>query len=277
MLINYNLKDLDKLSADFFNATGVDLDILDENLTLLKQNPTNSNPYCNLIQTSKKGKKDCRFSDDMIIKKCKETGEPQMHMCHAGLIDVAIPIKHEDIIIGYIVLGQIKNHKDFSSIVHKVVGSPISLKKLEKCYNELKFFDVDRIRSVVTIAMILAKHILLDNIITLKSNKNIERVVSYINDNLETNLTVSKIAEAVNLSKSTLYSILNNHFNCTVNEYINRKRVEKSMKLLMDTDLTVDEIAQKSGFSSMSYYSKTFKKIHGVSPLKFRKHQHFLK
>ncbi len=277
MFINYNLKDLDKLSADFFNATGVALNILDENLMLLNQNTVNSNPYCNLLQSTKKGKKDCNYSDEIIIKKCKETGESQMHMCHAGLVDVAIPIKHEQIIIGYIVLGQIKNQRAFSSIAHKLTESNISIKKLEKSYNSLEYFDIDKIQSIVTIATILAKHILLDNIITLKSNKNIERIVNYINDNLETNMTVSKISEAVNLSKSTLYSILSNHFNCTVNEYINKKRIEKSMKLLMDTDLTIDEIAQKSGFSSMSYYSKTFKKIHGVSPLKFRKHQHFTK
>ncbi len=275
MFINYNLKDLDKLSEDFFNATGIALDILDENLMLLNKHTVNCNPYCNLLQSTKKGKKDCKYSDEIIIKRCKETGESQMHMCHAGLVDVAIPIKHDNMIIGYIVLGQIKNNKDFSSIAHKLTDSPVNPKKLEKIYNQLEFFDTDKIKSIITIAIILAKHILLDNIITLKSNKNIERIVSYINDNLESNLTVSKISEAVNLSKSTLYSVLSSHFNCTVNEYINKKRIEKSIKLLMDTDLSIDEIAQKSGFSSMSYYSKTFKKIHGVSPLKFRKHQHF--
>ena len=46
---------------------------------------------------------------------------------------------------------------------------------------------------------------------------------------------------------------------------------EKSIEYLTKTDLSMDEISLKVGFSSASYYSKIFKKLKGISPLKYKK------
>ena len=45
------------------------------------------------------------------------------------------------------------------------------------------------------------------------------------------------------------------------------------MELLAKTNLSIEEISQRVGFSSASYYSKMFKKQIGVAPLKYRKEQ----
>ena len=60
------------------------------------------------------------FSESIsnLLKKCKETKQTQKHVCHAGLIDIAIPIIYENSIIGYIILGQIKTEKTFESLKH---------------------------------------------------------------------------------------------------------------------------------------------------------------
>jgi two-component system response regulator YesN len=47
--------------------------------------------------------------------------------------------------------------------------------------------------------------------------------------------------------------------------------VEASLPLLRDTTLSMEDISQRVGFSSASYYSKTFKKQTGQSPLQYRK------
>ena len=79
------------------------------------------------------------------------------------------------------------------------------------------------------------------------------------------------IAEKGNVSKNTLYRGFKAAFGTTVSEYINQKRVEKAEKLLLGTDLSVEEISQQTGFSSSAYFAANFKRIKGISPLKFRK------
>ena len=68
-----------------------------------------------------------------------------------------------------------------------------------------------------------------------------------------------------------LYEAFHRRFHCTVSSYINSKRVERSTELLRKTDLSMEDISQRVGFSSASYYSKIFKKHTGTTPLQYRK------
>jgi AraC-like DNA-binding protein len=52
----------------------------------------------------------------------------------------------------------------------------------------------------------------------------------------------------------------------TVNEFIRNIRLKKSLQLLEQKNLTITEIAYAVGFSSQSYYTRSFKKQYGVSP-----------
>ena len=83
--------------------------------------------------------------------------------------------------------------------------------------------------------------------------------------------TQVEIAKEINVSKSVLYKRFENHFHCTVGEYINKKRVERAAQLLTTTSLSMEDISQKCGFSSGSYFRKIFKQTMGITPLKFKK------
>jgi len=101
--------------------------------------------------------------------------------------------------------------------------------------------------------------------------KDIKSVTDYINDNIGKNLSIQTISKNTGLSKSSLYKKFHKYYNCTVSEYINKKRVENSKELLIKTDLSIEIIAQQVGFNSTQYYSKTFKVTVGISPNKYRK------
>ncbi|WP_461874040.1 helix-turn-helix domain-containing protein [Fusicatenibacter sp.] len=47
-------------------------------------------------------------------------------------------------------------------------------------------------------------------------------------------------------------------------------RTEKSIDLLRNTDMTITEIAYETGFTSQSYYYQRFRKVKGISPVKYR-------
>jgi two-component system response regulator YesN len=53
--------------------------------------------------------------------------------------------------------------------------------------------------------------------------------------------------------------------------YLNSLRIEKSKSLLLETDRTINDIAQAVGFSDYFYYNKVFKKLASTTPAKFRR------
>ena len=230
-----------------------------------------NNCYCKAIQNVPSGKKTCQQSDITLLEKCRKTKKLQMHICHAGLVDAAAPILYGEVIIGYIIFGEMKTSGDFSYLKNYIESLSLDFAKMEKYYSDIPLFDSDKIQSVSNIASMLAKHILLENMLTPGFDECIRSAEDYINEHLEEELSVRRISESINVSKSVLYKKFHNTFGCTVSEYINGKRIEKSLELLKKTDMTAEEISRKVGFSSAPYFGKVFKKMKGTTPLKYKK------
>ena len=129
----------------------------------------------------------------------------------------------------------------------------------------------EKIQSICNLAQLIVKHILLENMLRPDLDDNIQKAVWYINENLDKPLSVQIIAKNAGVSKSALYRGFHSHFYCTVSRYINRMRIEKAIILLSDSNLSIEEIALQTGYADGSYFSKTFKKEKGMSPLKYRK------
>jgi len=273
MLINYDIEKLNTALRDFYNSTGVNIQFLTSDFVNLISNPGNHNNYCKNIQSTKEGEKRCCFSDKILLEKCKETKQVQMHICHAGLIDVAVPILYNDEILGYIILGQMKKEIDFTAVEKNISGLGLDVSQMKEYYSSLAFFDYNKIQSVSNIASMLAKYILLENMLKPNINSNLERAIDFINKNLDKDLSIQNISKEMHMSQSVLYKYFHNYFGCTVGEYINTKRIEKSIELMKNTDLSIEEISQSVGFTSVTYYGRIFKNKKGITPLKFRKSQ----
>ena len=273
MLINYDIEKLNTALQDFYNSTGVNIQFLASDFMHLISNPKNHNNYCKSIQSTTEGRKCCYCSDEILLKKCKESKQPQMHICHAGLIDVAVPVLYNDTILGYIILGQMKKEIDFTNVEKNISELGLDLSQMKEYYSSLSFFDYDKIQSVSNVASMLAKYILLENMLKPNINSNLEKAIDFIDKNLEQDLSIQNISRIVHISQSVLYKYFRNYFGCTVGEYINTKRIEKSIELMKNTDLSIEEISQSVGFTSATYYGRVFKNKKGITPLKFRKLQ----
>ena len=169
----------------------------------------------------------------------------QQHIGHAGLVDIAVPILYNDEILGYIILGQMKNETDFKEIKSRIDKFPVDILKMEEYYNSLSYFDYDRIESIAKIATMLTKYILLENMLKPAMGNKIQAVVSFIENNLCENLTVGNISKKVYISKSVIYKGFHEHFNCTLKEYVNPDG-EKYKAM-------VEEIRKRLNFTSLDF------------------------
>lgn len=83
-------------------------------------------------------------------------------------------------------------------------------------------------------------------------------------------LNRSSIAEYLHMSPDYLSYVFHQKFNQTLSAYITSMRIDKAKELLERTNWGMDIIAEKTGFSSSSYFHKQFKKITGITPQQYR-------
>lgn len=271
MTVNLDVEKINAVLRDYGNTLGIGVALFAPDFTPISSGESKTNDYCGLIQSKEKGRRACVDSDMRLLKKCSQTLKTEIRVCHAGLISVAEPIIYDENIIGYLVFGKIRTKSDFTSNSGYAKNLGLDMDAARELYNKVSFFDKEKIESVSNIAVMLVKYILLENMFRSDFSESTQRVVNYINQNLCRELSIKEISQNCNVSKSVIYKNFRKSFNMTVSEYVNSKRIEKSLDLLLKTEYSIEEISQKVGFLSTSYFSRTFKKQMGISPLKYRK------
>ncbi len=97
----------------------------------------------------------------------------------------------------------------------------------------------------------------------------ISKAVQYIRENYMKKITLADAAHAVYLSPSYFCKVFKREMGCNFSSFLNRVRVDKSKKLLLE-GVRVTDVATLVGFEDQSYYTKVFKKFTGQSPIRFR-------
>ena len=95
--------------------------------------------------------------------------------------------------------------------------------------------------------------------------------LEYINKNIGHEIILDEICEHIHVSKYYLCHIFKKTTGMTVFEYILSRRLSIARQYLLENELSLSEIANTAGFSSFSYFSKSFRKYEGVTPREFRK------
>lgn len=97
------------------------------------------------------------------------------------------------------------------------------------------------------------------------SEEYVKKVTDYISNRFKQPLTLEKLAEKCGISKHHLAREFKRYTGQTVTTYINTIRC-KNAKIYLNDGMTVTDVAFECGFESVSYFSRTYKKIMGVSP-----------
>ena len=92
----------------------------------------------------------------------------------------------------------------------------------------------------------------------------------FIEEHCVEELSLGKVAKAVNISANHLSEKFKQVTGINFVEYVARTRFEKACRLLQDGDLRISEIAFAVGFQSLSQFNRIFKKFSGKSPSAYR-------
>ncbi len=263
--IKYNIEKLKRILNDLYEITGLNIALLDTEYHGLYS--TGKTPaFCTEIQNSPDGLSKCLFSDLDMIKKCEQKKKLVTHKCHAGITDSVMPILKDSAIVGYIMIGQTRQHNDLSEIYEKNEWLGYDKNKLEKNYKKLTFFSEAQLRSLGD----LITHIIFENAIELE-NSFASQVSAYINSNIHRSISVKELCTVMYMSKNVLYENFHKYFECSVNDYVISRRIKHAETLLCETDENTTHISELVGISNYAYFCKLFKKRTGLTPAQYRK------
>ena len=100
----------------------------------------------------------------------------------------------------------------------------------------------------------------------------IDRVQKYIQSNLMHDVSLSSIAEYMNVSKYYLSHLFKSVTGITITEFRNELRITAAKNMLIHSQKSIEEIAEEMGFSTAAYFTEIFTRAEKIPPSKYRKY-----
>lgn len=103
------------------------------------------------------------------------------------------------------------------------------------------------------------------------ANETYVKIISYIDANFTSEISIRHLAQKFHLNYSYISQLFRKESGQTFTLYITQKRIEYACKLLKETDLPINEVAEVSGFVDYFHFARVFKKNTSLTPTEFRK------
>jgi AraC family transcriptional regulator of arabinose operon len=97
-----------------------------------------------------------------------------------------------------------------------------------------------------------------------------QHAVDFIRNNFAS-ITVNEVAKYIGIHRSYLTSIFKKKFGVSPQEYLLRYKLDVGRRMLLETGVPIQEIAQRVGYDNPLTFSKMFKNVYGISPRGYRK------
>ncbi len=111
----------------------------------------------------------------------------------------------------------------------------------------------------------------LNDLKSQKFGREVSRALEYINRHYASELKLGEIAGRIGMNETYFSHLFKKETGANFTDYVNGLRIEKAKQLLRNSADNIYEIAATVGYANVSYFSKVFKQIVGVSPVEYKK------
>ncbi|SHH52217.1 PocR ligand-binding domain-containing protein [Clostridium grantii] len=274
MLVEFNEKNTIKLLEDYYSLVGVGIGLYDQNYQPLYLVPEKGKSFCQLIRENPEVMKACRKCDMDAFKIAEKTKDIYIYKCHMGLYEAVAPVLDEEVVVGFIMIGQVLSDVSINTQWERVENKCKNYDLVGESYKDyfytLERMSIKKIEAVTNIMLACAAYIWFKKIVHVQRGSLFFRIDTFIKENLENELTQEVICKKINIGRTTLYNCLKRNVSMSLTNYIMKLRLEKARELLERTDLKVRDVALKVGIADYNYFSRVFKKRYEITPREFR-------
>lgn len=274
MILRFDRIRLRELMRDFYILTGIRIVLYDKFNRKILSYPESSCEFCTIMHNDPATKELCRQSNIRSFEQCVATKELHIYRCHAGLVEATAPIKYNDSVIAYMILGQLTNQKDrarFQEEVHLSCRKyKVERDDLEQAIGKIKYLSDEKIMAASKIMEACASYTLYSGIISIEQEQFLQKLDSYIYSHIKDDIKVETLCREFHVTRTKLYQVMQRCLKGGIATYIREKRVEYAMELLKNTDQSITEIADSVGFQNYNYFCQVFKKGTGLTAKEYR-------
>ena len=263
-------------------ATGLPLRFkrMDEEWCLTEHNQ-NQSPFCEIINKCATACQQC-LETNRKLQEMVEVDGPMTCGCFSGLCATAVPVRLGSTTLGFLKTGQVfrqlPKESDFERVIDTLIKKGLDPQKrdiLHTAYFQTQTIDPKRYESMIllleTFADQLSRHA--ENLVIILDGSEPEAIAKarrLIHAKLDEPISLSELATAAGLSESHFCRTFKDVTKLTVTDYTTRARIAAARKELLRPAARVSDIAFKVGFQSLSQFNRSFSKLVGCSPTKFR-------
>ncbi|MBE6600798.1 MAG: helix-turn-helix domain-containing protein [Ruminococcaceae bacterium] len=268
------MKNQDKLFGiikELHRVSGFRISLFSTDFREIIAYPETKLEFCSCVQKDPRALEFCNRCDKEAFVRVRETGKTYLYTCHFGLIEAVSPIYHYGVLSGYLMMGQVRASDGASAeLIEANAHEFTPSEELAPLIGRIPIHDRDMIESYVNIMTVLAQYITLSNIMQVFGQDLAELIKLYLNSHFSENISLDRLCETFNCSKTTLLTSYKKAYGVTVYKYLSELRLSKSCELLSDSHYPIGEIASLCGFPDQCYFSKVFSKRYGMAPSAYR-------
>lgn len=233
--------------------------------------------YCVTTKTTHMGNMACQRCKRMCVDKIHREKKPFWGMCVYGLTEYVHPVYIGDelkciLYIGNMVMDRQKAEERIRKRCRKTGVPPEKLIALLEHAEQ----NADP-KKVQNIARVFESYLaLLSEKATYKTQEHpaVTETVTAIHSFYGEPLSLASCAEKLFINEKYLGRIFKEQTGYTFHEYLNHVRLSRAKNLLLETGLSITNIALECGFSDAPYFNRCFKKKFGYAPGEVRKKKH---
>ena len=257
---------------DFINADG-------ESLKL--SGGRNFNSVCHALRRSPEGLRRCREEDTRRARAAAEAGHELVYTCHAGFTEIVLPL-FDDAggFLGCMTAGQFhtagRERPDAALFGELAAITGADAAELRRDSDAAVELTPEQLAGVVGYLKLVGKLVSesYGNLLFMEQINvpdKITLVQKYIHENYMRRLNVESVARRFYLSPNYFSRLFRRTLGTGFNSYLNCYRVEKAREMLLETDLSISEIAFVCGFGSISQFNRVFRDVAHRSPGEVRR------
>lgn len=271
MISSFNLVKLRSLLEDFYKLTNIRITIFDENFHELIAYPEELTPFCQLVRTDAQAYEECKRCDTRACEMAAKQHKTFTYRCHAGMTESIAPLFLGNIVIGYLLFGQVFSYdshdegwKKISTLCSSYQVDNHALK--QACYHQ-PIIQKDYIESASHILQAVASYLCMERMVSLHQQELPVQIDEFISAHFTEDMDVTMICQKFQIGKTRLYEIVKQNYGIGLAEHIRNLRINKAKELLVQRpDMSLADVAFSCGFKDYNYFITVFKRVVGGPP-----------
>jgi AraC-like DNA-binding protein/ligand-binding sensor protein len=262
-------KEVQRLIDSFAHCFRVKITIFSlkmEELIVGLQNPGAG--FCRLIQKNLNGRYQCLRQDKMMCEQCRSKQELLVYDCYAGFTETVIPIRIENDLIGYAMLGQFRTHEIIpEELRQEWLRADFDPGLLQSAYMEQPFYNQADLDNMLHLFLMMITFIVTREYVRVRRPDFIASLVKWVEEHIREPTGLDELALAMNRSKSSISHSVKRYMGMSYKQLCIIKRIQRFESIIAEEPyISVQEAASRIGYDDPYYFSRVYKKARLMSP-----------